>query len=167
MSVVFQYLILVVLFAGAMSSIAVWHTRLALARASAVLLFVLISGVTMLLCTVSLGVPKPSQIEVVKVERATILAARLREGVAMYVLLLLPGNDEPRYYRLPWDQDMAQQLQKALEEAGEGGTVEMKNPFERTWDRLEKKFYPEPQPKMPDKPQQSEPRGQTYRQQEL
>lgn len=167
MSNVFFYVILVALCAAMMATVAVWHTRRVFARISALLLFVLVCGGTMILPTVSLGVPKPAQLEVVKVTKATIIAARLREGVAMYVLMMLPGNDEPRYYRLPWDQDMAQQLQKALEQAGEDGTVEMSNPFESTWDKKDPKFYPKPQPKMPDKPQQSEPRGQTYRQQEL
>ena len=167
MSNVFLYLIVIVLCTGMMTTVAVWHTRRVFARVSALILFVIIVSCGMILCTVSLGVPKPAQIEVVKAEKATIIAARLREGVAMYVLMMLPGNDEPRYYRLPWDQEMAQQLQKALEQAGEDGTVEMTNPFEPTWDRLQPKFYPKPQPKMPDKPQQGEPRGQTYRQQEL
>ena len=41
----------------------------------------------------------------------------MREGQSLYLWLQLPGASEPRAYELPWNQQMAQQLQQALEQA--------------------------------------------------
>jgi hypothetical protein len=51
-----------------------------------------------------------------------VLGARIDVDEAIYVLLD-DGKDEPRYYRLPYSQAAANQLQAALDGAadGEGG----------------------------------------------
>lgn len=160
------YLLVAVLSTGTLASIGVWTAQRVITRVGALLMLFVAIGTTAMSVTVALGMPKPSRLEVVKTEKAVVLSARMREGVAMYLWLMVPNSTEPRSYVLPWDQDLAQQLQKAQEEAGQDGTIEMMLPFERSWDKKEKKFYATPQPKMPDKPRDSSP-GQTYRQQEL
>lgn len=160
------YLFLVVLVVGSLSSIGVWNARTVATRVGTLILMVAGVVFAAMSMTVAMGVPKPSRLEVVRVEKAVVLSARMQEGVAMYLWVMLPGATEPRSYVLPWDQNLAQELQKAQEEAGQDGTVEMMMPFERSWDKKEKKFYAMPQPKMPDKPRDPS-AGQTYRQQEL
>lgn len=48
----------------------------------------------------------------------TVLGARIDAGEAIYVLL---DGDPPRYYRLPYSHEAAEQLQEAM--LGEGGAV--------------------------------------------
>lgn len=53
-----------------------------------------------------------------------VLGAKIVEDVAIYVLL---DGDEPRYYRLPYDEYTAQQLQNATDGAMENGTAVVLN----------------------------------------
>lgn len=64
-----------------------------------------------------LSYAKPTSMEWVNrnVEEAEVLHAELREGDGIYLLLDWYGT--PRYYKLNWDPDLAQQLIEAMEEA--------------------------------------------------
>ena len=81
--------------------------------------------------------PKPVAMEwwLDQAEEATVLGSQMREGDSLYLWLQLAGEAEPRAYRLPWSQQMAQQLQQALEQAQRNGTeARMRLPFEPTLD---------------------------------
>jgi hypothetical protein len=84
----------------------------------------------------------------------TNIGSYLKENDGMYLWLQLPGSDEPRYYKLPWDEKAAKALQGAIgeNERQHGSGVGMGLTFERGWDREDPKFYALPQPKLPDKP---------------
>ena len=87
------------------------------------------------------------------VEEATVLGSQIREGVGIYIWVALPGVAEPMSFKLPWNKQMAQELQQEARKAQEGETgLMIKLPFERSYDPQEKKFYSMPQPKIPDKP---------------
>lgn len=80
-----------------------------------------------------------------------VLSAKLIVGKGIYLTLDLP--DEPKLYWLPWNRDLAEQLQKMLEE---GGGFVVVPPFEWSWDQTPS-LQPLPQPKwMPDKPPEPE-----------
>ena len=100
-----------------------------------------------------LGRPKPLRLELrQQAETAKVIAATMREGVAIYVWLEFPGSDEPRAYTLPWNMQMAQQLQNATQEGQANGTdVNMSKPFESSLDDREPKFYATPQQPLPEK----------------
>jgi hypothetical protein len=101
-----------------------------------------------------LGRAKPLRLERRDVASAKVVGAALREGDAIYLWLELPGVPEPRAYVLPWDLRAAEELQQAQAAAEAMGTgVEMANPFagDRSEDPREPKFYPQPQPAMPEK----------------
>lgn len=102
-----------------------------------------------------LGRPKSTRLELLRAgdDEAKILGSYALEGSGIYLWLQLPGVAEPRYYVLPWDQQTATSLQKAIDEnaAQHGGGVLMQLPFERSWDKREPVFHPLPQPKLPDK----------------
>jgi len=69
-----------------------------------------------------LSYAKPTNMEWVNrhVEEAEVLHAELREGEGIYLLLDWYGT--PRYYKIPWDAILAQQLIEAMEQArGEAG----------------------------------------------
>ena len=102
-----------------------------------------------------LGRPKSARLEVLRSgeAEARILGSYMMEGEGVYLWLQLPGVKEPRYYVLPWDQQTANALQKALEQNAQshGAGVVVQLPFERSWDKREPVFHPIPQPKLPDK----------------
>jgi hypothetical protein len=103
-----------------------------------------------------LGRPKSARLEVFRtsMQDAKVIGSYLKENDGVYLWLQLPGWDEPRYYKLPWDEKVAKALQDAIaeNERQHGSGVGMGLPFERGWDREDPKFYPLPQPKLPDKP---------------
>jgi hypothetical protein len=103
-----------------------------------------------------LGRPKSTRLEVLRggMRDARVLGSYLKEGQAVYLWLQLPGVAEPRYYVLPWSEKLAKSLQGAIDQNQKrhGGGIAMKMPFEQGWDKEEPKFYPMPQPKLPDKP---------------
>ena len=111
----------VAVLAGALGSISIWAPR----RLAVKLLAV--AGVTLFLPAVYAGfaqllaLPKPVALEwwQANASEATVLAASLREDEAIYVWLQLQGVDEPRAYALPWQRDLAEQLQAAQREAAE------------------------------------------------
>lgn len=101
-----------------------------------------------------LGRPKAVGIEYLRgrAEQATVVAAKLDEGRAIYVWLALEGASEPRAYVLPWDEKRAREMMKAKGEVeAKGGELRMRRPFDP--DRLptEPMFYPAPQPALPPK----------------
>ena len=115
---------------------------------------------------ICLSRPKPVSLEwwQGEAEEATILGSQMREGQSLYLWLQLPGTAEPRAYQLPWNQQMAQQLQQALEQATRNGTeARMRLPFEPTLDAREPKFYAMPQPALPPK-DLAQPPAQVYQQ---
>ncbi|HEY3641223.1 MAG TPA: hypothetical protein VGL31_09015 [Xanthobacteraceae bacterium] len=103
-----------------------------------------------------LGRPKSTRLEVFRtnMQDAKIIGSYLKENDGVYLWLQLPGLDEPRYYKLPWDEKVAKALERAIaeNERQHGGGIAMGLPFERGWDREDPKFYALPQPKLPDKP---------------
>lgn len=55
------------------------------------------------------------------VEEAEIRGVELREGEAIYLMLLV--NGEPRLYMFPWNQQMAENILQAMAEAEARGTT--------------------------------------------
>ena len=108
-----------------------------------------------------LGRPKSTRLELFRADMADarVLGSYLSEGRGIYLWLQLPGDAEPRYYKLPWDEQVAKALQEAIEQNARqhGGGVAMGMPFEHSWDKEAPKFYPLPQPELPDKPYEKAP----------
>ena len=103
--------------------------------------------------------PKPISLELARQDlaEATVIGAHLDEGKAIYLWLGLPEIAEPRAYVLPWDQQLARQLQGADRESQDSGApVQMRKPFESSLDDREKRFYAAPPPPPPEKAQQAE-----------
>ena len=103
-----------------------------------------------------LGRPKAAQLELFRsdMKDARVIGSYFKEGDAIFLWLGLPGVTEPRYYKLPWSEQVAKSLQEAIQQDTDqhGGGVGISMPFERSLDKEEPKFYPLPQPKLPDKP---------------
>jgi hypothetical protein len=120
--------------------------------------FAVILGVLFFGYSDMLGRPKPTRLEVFRTSMpdARVLGSYLKENDGVYLWLQLPGLNEPRYYKLPWDANVAKSLQNAIaeNERQHGSGVGVGMPFERQLGREDPKFYALPQPKLPDKPEE-------------
>lgn len=157
---------LAAVLAAMLASIAIWAPRALPVRAGAVICAVLFMPLAYAGLNDLLSRPKPVAMEwwLSEAEEATVLGSQMREGESLYLWLQLPAEAEPRAYRLPWSQQMAQQLQQAIEQAERNGTeARMRLPFEPTLDGREPKFYATPQPAMPPK-DLARPPAQVYQQ---
>jgi hypothetical protein len=154
MSIITPLFIVTALLAALLVSIALWAPRRVLPKVAALLLALALLPTAYAAYAGLLSKPKPVQLEwwMASADEATVLASSIREGDGIYLWLQLAGIDEPRSYVLPWDQEMAQQLQDAMREAEQNDSrLAMRLPFEPSLDDREPKFYALPQPAMPPK----------------
>ena len=143
-----------VILVSLLASVAIWAPRRIWVRCWAVVLSAVafVGGYAAL--TDMLSRPKPMSLAWAEsqVQAADVLGSTFIEGEAIYVWLRLPGSMEPRSYKLPWDQRRAQELQDAMNEAGQLGTgVEMRQPFDDYPQDKEPMFYALPQTPTPEK----------------
>lgn len=119
-----------------------------------------VAVLAMLMPTVYMGLstmlsrPKPVEIELLArpAKDAEVVASYMKEGEAIYVWLKLPGADEPRAYRLPWNEKQARELRQAERAADEAGTqVAMRRPFGNHPTDSIPVFHPMPQKPLPPK----------------
>lgn len=156
MSQLTEFSVMAGVLAAVLANIAIWSPRrlwikLAALAAAAFFLPVAYGGMSDLL-----GRPKPIALKwpsgANPVAEATVLAARMREGEAIFLWLGFEGLDEPRSYVLPWSEEMARQLHSARRQAEDSGAeLRMRRPFETSWDPEEPKFYALPQRAPPPK----------------
>ena len=129
--IVFSSLLFVV---AMLSTISIWSQRRTGVRILAVVLTALFIPLGYLGVTELLSQPKPLHHEWFKrhVDEATLLGVSVREGEAIYLWMRLDNSLEPRYYVLPWQQQLAEKLQNLIDEAiREGASVTISDPFSR------------------------------------
>lgn len=98
--------------------------------------------------------PKPASLEWLRADAlsAKVAASHLRENEAIYLWLILEGEDEPRAYRLPWDIEMARQIRAASADARRRQSdVRMRLPFKNNAPGGERVFHAPPRPAPPPK----------------
>ena len=140
--------------AAVLAAISIWSHRKLWAKISAVLATALFIPTIYLSYADLLSRPKPASLEWWhrSVSEATVVGSRLREGEAIYLWIEMVDSDEPRAYKLPWQQEMAKQLFGAQREAEANGTkVQMRLPFGDRVENQEPVFYALPQPALPPK----------------
>ncbi len=121
-------------------------------RGASAAIFVLLVAIVFTGSLELLGRPKPLRLEWRDAREAEVVSASLREGQGIYVWLQFDGATEPRAYVLPWDIQMAQQLQTAMQQGQARGTqVKMTKPLSPGIDKREPKFYAAPQRALPAK----------------
>lgn len=138
-----------------LTNIGIWSRHrlavklLALAVATLVLPTAYFSLVTLL------SRPKPIALEWTppKAEETTVIAAQMKEEVAIYLWVQRPDSEEPRAYVLPWDEQTARQLHEAQRAAeAEGGTVQVRlSPTQKNLDPADRMFYAAPPAAPPPK----------------
>lgn len=120
--------------AALLASIAIWAPRntpirvVALAATTAFMPVIYVQFIGLL------SKPKPVAYAWLErnVERAEVLSVSFDEGKAIYMWLRLDGMIEPRFYSLPWRQQVAEDLEDAMEQANRTRSgVVIKDPFSR------------------------------------
>jgi hypothetical protein len=116
---------IVVLVAAALAAIAIWAPRSLPLKISALVLAAALMATGYVGFMEIIGRPKPVSAEwaLETIEDAAVVATRLREGEGIYLWLEGRGAQEPRAYVLAWDLGDAKQLQQAMRQAEEQGTV--------------------------------------------
>ena len=151
-----QLYLLFVLLGCILAVIAVWSRRRLLVRVGAVVALLLLVALNYSALVDLLGRPQPvahDSIEDFEGD-SIVLAASIDEGLAIYLWLRHPNIRQPRYYRLPWDQEAAIALKKALDQSMRNNSTVMMNPnYENSLETdKEPLFYVLPQERLPLKP---------------
>ena len=144
----------VVLIAAALAGITIRAPRALWIKVSALVLAALLMVTAYASLADLLGRPKSVGMEWAKsaLPEATVLAASMREGEAIYLWLRFDGTSEPRAYVLPWKMATAKRLHEAMGKAeAEGTAVRMARPFQSNRDPNTPLFYADPQPALPPK----------------
>ena len=146
--------------AAILAAISIWSHRKLWAKLSAVVATALFIPTIYLSYADLLSRPKPISLEWWHqgASEATVVASKLREGEAIYLWIEMTDTDEPRAYKLPWQQELAKQLYGAQREAEAMGTkVQMRSPFKDSSETMDPMFYAAPQPSLPAKQAQQAP----------
>lgn len=142
------------LIISGLALIAVWSRRATLYRGIALAAIIPAAGLAGPLVILCLGWSTPivPGFTTLAVGDVRVLGHKMIAGEAIYILADT-NEGEPRYFRIPWNQELAKKLQDMFD--GENGGVMMTvPPFEFSWERRPQ-FYELPQPKvLPDKPRQ-------------
>ncbi len=159
MSNLTAYFVAAAALVAVLANISVWAPRKVWVKVSALVTTALFLPAAYISLADLLSRPKPIEFEWgdLDVAEAAVIGASMKENEAIFLWLGIEGLEEPRAYVLPWDQEMAQQLYDAQRSAeAEGNGVRMSMPFERSWDKRERRFYAAPQPPVPDKHRQKD-----------
>lgn len=145
---------LLIVTVGGLVSIAVWAPRRVAPKLAALAGGTVALAIGTAAAFTLLSLPKPVDLEWWQdhADEATVLGHTMREGEAIWLWLALDGVPEPRSYVLPWQRELAEQLESAARDAARDGTgVRMRLPFEPSLDDREPKVYALPQPALPPK----------------
>lgn len=146
--------VLVVVLAGILATHSIWAPRRLRTKLFALFVTLLFLPLAYAAMVQLLSKPKPVHLEWWKANaaEASVLASTFEEGQGIYLWLQMADLVEPRAYVLPWDRELAEELQEAMREAEQnGGGVRMRMPFEPSLDNREPRFYALPQPAFPPK----------------
>jgi len=134
MDVIYYLFIGAVGVAAALASLAIWAPRITRVRVAALALAALFMPVAYAQMVELLSKPKPMSFEWYEraASDAVVLGINLDEGRAIYLWLRLAGNDQPRYYVVPWNIKLAEKLEDAADDAvRRNSTIILRNPFQK------------------------------------
>ncbi len=154
MIVTTYWFVIATAFAAALASIAIWSPRSLKLKVTALVCATAFLPIGYFSLNDILSRPKPVSLETVHkdIERVQVISSLMKEDEAIYLWLQIPEVDEPRSYQLPWSDETAKELHKAMQQAEQDGTeVKMNKPFEKTVDNQQPVFYAAPPPPPPQK----------------
>ena len=155
MAIVNWFFVILILLTALITSLSFWSRKR--------IKFKLITLFIGMLCFVTLyfslieilSRAKPKNLEVLNkyADELTLLHVNWIEGEALYLLVLIEDDKEPRLYKFPWNAAQAQEFDEALEKGREDGEeVKIANPF-YTSNTEERKtlIYSSPAKPLPEK----------------
>lgn len=152
---------LLVLFTGAavlaalLTNVGLWSPRRLWVKLGALAIAAMFLPTAYLSMVSLLSRPKPLTLEwsPPDAENTTVLAAQMKEEVAIYLWVQRADSEEPRAYVLPWDEQLARELHEAQKAAeAEGGNVQVRLvPKVQNSEPSERMFYASPPPAPPPK----------------
>ena len=159
MDMLFYVFAAAVALAAALASVAIWAPRAARVRVGATLVTALFLPLVYLQAVEVLSKPKPVNFEWYEatVQQAALLGVSLDDGVAIYLWLQLPDSIEPRNYKLPWNNRLAEKLEDAVDDAVQRNAgIVIKMPFFKRsldeWGDLNIEIIPPPLPPLKKPP---------------
>ena len=159
MDMLFYVFAAAVALAAALASVAIWAPRAARVRVLAIAVTALFLPLVYLQAVEVLSKPKPVNFEWYEatVQQAALLGVSLDEGEAIYLWLQLPDSIEPRNYKLPWNNRLAEKLEDAVDDAVQRNAgIIIKMPFFKRsldeWGDLNIEIIPPPLPPMKKPP---------------
>ncbi|MYB34708.1 MAG: hypothetical protein F4X92_06220 [Gammaproteobacteria bacterium] len=142
--------------AGLLVVIAIWSRRKIGLRIAAVIVLSALVLVGYFSLVNLLGRPQPLEYASFKNsgDDATVIAASIDEGNAIYLWLRIPGTNQPHYYRMDWDHEAATSLKRAIDQSLRNNTsIQFDLEYEPSLEnRQMPQFYNLPQPSLPMKP---------------
>lgn len=119
MDILFYIFAAATLIAAVLCSIAIWSPRDTRIRVLALAIMTLFLPMAWVQFTSLLSKPKPMAYTWFErdVERSEVLSITFDEGKAIYLWLRHSGMREPRFYKLPWRQQVAEDLEDAVDQA--------------------------------------------------
>jgi hypothetical protein len=136
----------------------VWSRQETPMRGMAVVMLIVWLPILAFMATDVLGWHKPIWAAHRLVGKQRVLGHKMVRGEAIYLYLDV-GPGEPRAIRVPWNDNTASRLQKALRESRKRGRRGAIMKFDHSWDTHGPQFHPLPQPRTPiPKRQRSAPR---------
>lgn len=144
------------LLAGLLVVIAIWSRRKVGPRVAAVLVLFSLVAMGYFSLLNLLGRPQPIEYSALdnSYGKATVIAASIDEGHAIYLWLRHPGATQPRYYRMEWDHEAATALKRAIDLSyRDNSSIEIDLQYEPSIEtRQMPQFYNLPPPSLPQKP---------------
>ena len=148
------FYVVTVAIAASLAALAIWSQGSHTLKVSALVLAGMLMATGYIGYVELLGRPKAAEVEWAKesLEESSVIAARLREGKAIYLWIEAEGMEEPRAYALPWSMEHARNLHRAMQQAEANGTgVRLRTMLEAERATDEPLFYAEPQEALPPK----------------
>ena len=149
-----------ILLAAGLTYATIWSRRKTWMRAAAVTAFLALLPVSVGVGMFAMSFPAPQiMMKMLPGGKYHVLHVKMRYGEAIFLLMDV-GEATPRFFSLPWNDEVAKRLQGMLDKqrVGEGGRIYLKHRYEKSLDNNPPQFLQPPQPKMlPDKPQQEAP----------
>lgn len=103
----------------------------------------------------SLSKPKRTTLELIYsgTDEAFLISSVMLENKGIFLWLQIPEVEEPRYYVMEWNEELAKELREAMKLAKEQGSagVLVRRPFKMWGEEEDDIFHPIPQDNLPPK----------------
>tara|TARA_B100001093_G_C26630470_1_gene928647 strand:- start:237 stop:803 length:567 start_codon:yes stop_codon:yes gene_type:complete len=154
MNTLIWFYVIITFLIAAITSLTLWARKKALIRICALSLAFITITLSYISLLELLSRPKPKELELLNrnSEEVTLLHVSWLEEEAIYILIEIEELAEPRLYKFPWNTEMAQKFDEAMEQGRENGeSVKISNPFTSDTEARKTLVYTAPASPLPPK----------------